>query len=38
MAPLGALAAHRMKMGLLRKLYAVLLLVLAAKMLLKVLG
>jgi uncharacterized membrane protein YfcA len=36
-APLGALAAHRMKVGLLRKLFAVLLLVLATKLLLKVL-
>ena len=37
-APLGALAAHRMHVGLLRKLFAVLLLVLATKLLLKVLG
>ncbi|MDE2310477.1 MAG: sulfite exporter TauE/SafE family protein [Betaproteobacteria bacterium] len=36
-APLGAMAAHRMKVGLLRKLFAVLLLVLATKLLLKVL-
>ena len=36
-APLGAIAAHRMKVGLLRKLFAVLLLVLATKLLLKVL-
>jgi len=37
-APLGAMTAHHMKVGLLRKLFAVLLLVLATKMLLKVLG
>ncbi|MBI1174454.1 MAG: TSUP family transporter [Sideroxydans sp.] len=36
-APLGAKAAHRMKVGLLRKLFAVLLLILATKLLLKVL-
>ena len=36
-APLGAMAAHRMKVGMLRKLFAVLLLVLATKLLLKVL-
>ncbi len=36
-APLGAMAAHRMQVGLLRKLFAVLLLVLATKLLLKVL-
>ena len=36
-APLGAMAAHRMKVGLLRKLFALLLLVLATKLLLKVL-
>ena len=36
-APLGAMVAHRMKVGLLRKLFAVLLLVLATKLLLKVL-
>ncbi|MDD5179979.1 MAG: sulfite exporter TauE/SafE family protein [Gallionellaceae bacterium] len=36
-APLGAMAAHRMKVGLLRKLFAVLLLILATKLLLKVL-
>jgi uncharacterized membrane protein YfcA len=35
-APLGAMAAYRMKVGLLRKLFAVLLLVLATKLLLKV--
>jgi uncharacterized membrane protein YfcA len=34
-APLGALAAHRIKVGLLRKLFAVLLVVLATKLLLK---
>lgn len=34
-APLGALAAHRVKVGLLRKLFAVLLLALAVKLLLK---
>lgn len=37
-APLGAKAAHRMKVELLRKLFAVLLIVLATKLLLKVLG
>lgn len=37
-APFGAIAAHRMKIGLLRKLFAILLLVLATKLLLKVLG
>jgi uncharacterized membrane protein YfcA len=37
-APLGAMAAHRMQVGLLRKLFAVLLLALATKLLLKVLG
>ena len=36
-APLGAMAAHHIKVGLLRKLFAVLLLVLATKLLLKVL-
>lgn len=36
-APLGAIAAHRMKIGLLRKLFAILLLMLATKLLLKVL-
>lgn len=36
-APLGAKAAHRMQVGLLRKLFAVLLIVLATKLLLKVL-
>ena len=36
-APLGAMATHHMKVGLLRKLFAVLLLVLATKLLLKVL-
>jgi uncharacterized membrane protein YfcA len=36
-APFGAMAAHRMQVGLLRKLFAVLLLVLATKLLLKVL-
>ena len=35
-APLGAKAAHRLQVGLLRKLFAVLLLVLAAKLLMKV--
>lgn len=35
-APLGAKAAHHMEMGLLRKLFAVLLLVLAVKLLLKI--
>jgi len=37
-APLGAIATHRMKTGLLRNLFALLLLVLATKMLWKVLG
>lgn len=37
-APLGAKAAHRMKVELLRKLFAVLLIVLATKLLWKVLG
>lgn len=37
-APLGAKAAHHMKVELLRKLFAVLLIVLATKLLLKVLG
>lgn len=37
-APLGAMAAHRMKVGMLRKLFAVLLIALATKMLWKVLG
>jgi uncharacterized protein len=36
-APLGAKAAHRMKVELLRKLFAVLLIVLATKLLMKVL-
>lgn len=36
-APLGAMAAHRINVGILRKLFAVLLLVLATKLLLKVL-
>ena len=36
-APFGAMATHHMKVGLLRKLFAVLLLVLATKLLLKVL-
>ena|SRR3990172_2148982 len=36
-APLGALAAHRMNVGMLRKLFAVLLLALATNLLLKVL-
>ncbi len=36
-APLGAMATHHIKVGLLRKLFAVLLLVLATKLLLKVL-
>jgi uncharacterized membrane protein YfcA len=36
-APLGAITAHRMNVALLRKLFAVLLLVLATKLLLKVL-
>jgi uncharacterized protein len=35
-APLGARAAHRMKVGLLRKLFAILLIVLASKLLLEV--
>lgn len=34
-APLGAIAAHRMKIGLLRKLFAVLMLVLATHLLIK---
>lgn len=37
-APLGALAAHRMNTGVLRKLFALLLLALATKLLLKVLS
>lgn len=37
-APLGAKAAHRMKVGVLRKLFAVLLIALATKLLFKVLG
>lgn len=37
-APLGAKAAHRMKVGMLRKLFAVLLIALATKLLFKVLG
>ena len=37
-APLGAKAAHRMKVELLRKLFALLLIVLATKLLWKVLG
>ena len=37
-APLGALTAHSMKVGLLRKFFAVLLLVLATKLLLKVIS
>lgn len=36
-APLGAIAAHHMETGLLRKLFAILLVVLATKLLLKVL-
>lgn len=36
-APLGAMAAHRMNVGLLRKLFAVLLIMLATRLLLKVL-
>jgi uncharacterized membrane protein YfcA len=36
-APLGAMAAHRMQVGVLRKLFAILLLALAAKLLFKVL-
>ena len=36
-APIGAIAAHRMQVGWLRKLFALLLLTLAAKLLLKVL-
>ena len=35
-APLGAMAAHRMQVGLLRKLFAVLLVILASKLLLEV--
>jgi uncharacterized membrane protein YfcA len=34
-APLGAKAAHRMKIGLLRKFFAVLMLVLATHLLIK---
>jgi len=37
-APFGAMAAHNMKVELLRKLFAVMLIVLATKLLLKVLG
>lgn len=37
-APIGAKATHHMKVGLLRKLFAVLLIALATKMLFKVLG
>ena len=37
-APLGAKAAHRMKVGVMRKLFAVLLIALATKLLFKVLG
>jgi uncharacterized membrane protein YfcA len=37
-APLGAKATHRMNVGVLRKLFALLLIVLATKLLLKVLG
>lgn len=37
-APLGAKAVHRMKAGVLRKLFAVLLIALATKLLFKVLG
>ncbi|HEY0666102.1 MAG TPA: sulfite exporter TauE/SafE family protein, partial [Gallionella sp.] len=37
-APLGARATHRMKVGLLRKLFAVLLIALATRLLWKVLG
>lgn len=37
-APFGAMAAHRMKIGVLRKLFAILLIALATKMLWKVLG
>lgn len=37
-APLGAKATHHLKIGLLRKLFAVLLLALASKLLLKTLG
>ncbi|HUW76510.1 MAG TPA: sulfite exporter TauE/SafE family protein [Gallionella sp.] len=37
-APLGAKATHRMKTGLLRKLFALLLLILATKLLLKVIA
>ncbi len=36
-APLGAKAAHHLQVGLLRKLFAVVLLMLAAKLLMKVL-
>jgi uncharacterized membrane protein YfcA len=37
-APLGAKATHHMKIGMLRKLFALLLLVLATKLLLKVIA
>lgn len=37
-APLGAKATHRMKVGVLRKLFAVLMIALATKLLFKVLG
>ncbi|MDH4215793.1 MAG: sulfite exporter TauE/SafE family protein, partial [Gallionella sp.] len=37
-APLGAKVAHRMKVGVLRKLFAVLLIALATRLLFKVLG
>lgn len=37
-APLGAKAAHRMKVGMLRKLFAILLIALATKLLFKVLS
>jgi len=37
-APLGAMTAHRMKIGVLRKLFAVLLIALASKMFWKILG
>jgi len=37
-APLGAVAAHRMKVGVLRKLFAILLIALATKLLLKVIA
>ena len=37
-APLGAITAHRMNVSILRKLFAILLLVLATKLLMKVLG